>query len=271
MENIEVYLQIFVRWIHIIATIFWVGTTLYLSRIGRSIVPSDNPDELGALLGIHSGAVWEYRKLRRLPPGERGKQRIHWFKWESLASWASGMILFFLVYWRGGIMYGDTVSQGQAIAMGSTAILLGIGFYAVLWRAISPGSKVEGLGAAISYVAIVAFVYVLGLYLPGRAVWMHLAVVFGTIMAVLNVWLTILPSQKIILATMQGGGVRDDVLAARAFRCTKHNTYMMVPLVAMMMSNHYPAFLYGTGHDWLVIAVVVLVGWGGAHLLRTRF
>lgn len=270
MENWEICLQIAVRWVHVIATMFWIGTTLYLSRMGRNIVPDDSEEAMGTILGIHGGAVWQYRKLLRLPEGKKGYQQIHWFKWESLVSWLSGILLFIHVYIMGGLMYGDAVTQNQAIAIGLTAIVLGVAYYRILWGAIPPGSKHETLGVLASYVAIMGFVYVLGKYIPARAVWMHLAVTFGTIMAIQNVWLTILPSQTQILAVMERGGVRDEGLAMRAFRCTKHNTYMMVPLVLMMMSNHYPATLYGTDHDWIVIGVAVLVGWGGAHLLRTK-
>lgn len=269
-SEFEMYLQIIVRWIHIIATIFWIGTTLYLGRMGRSIVTSESDEEMGTVLAVHSGAVWQYRKLRKLPAGAQGQQYIHWFKWESLLSWVSGMILLILVYWRGGLMYGGELQRNGAIALGASAIGIGVICYAVLWRLIHPGSSWEKAGAAISFAGIVGFTYLLGLVLPARTVWMHLAATFGTIMAIYNVWMIILPSQREILEIMHRGGSRNEVLAARAFRCTRHNMYMMVPLVLAMMSNHYPVYLYGTGHDWIVIAVSVLVGWVGAYVIRTR-
>lgn len=280
MENWETYLQILVRWVHFLAGIFWIGATLYLGRMGRSVVLSINDEEeIGTVRAAHGGFFWIYRKLKRPP---MGGQKIHLFRWESLVTWISGMILFVIVYWRGGLMYSDEFTPGQMISIGGAAIVIGVLFYWALWSSIPPGSKHEVIGVIVSYVAIVTFTYLLGLVLPGRAVWMHVAVTFGTIMAIVNVWLTILPSQTAMLRhdavlTSLGGSesrtyvARLEMDLARAARCTKHNTYMMVPLTLMMVSNHFPTTLYGTDHDWFAMAAVVLVGWGGAHLLRTKF
>ena len=105
--------------------------------------------------------------------------------------------------------------------------------------------------------------------LSGRAAYMHVGAVLGTLMAA-NVWVRILPAQRRMIALAQGGSVRDAALGEQAKLRSKHNTFMVVPLVFIMLSSHFPTISYGHRYNWLMLGVFVLLGWGAAKIVRER-
>jgi uncharacterized membrane protein len=114
---------------------------------------------------------------------------------------------------------------------------------------------------------IVAAAYGLSHVMGGRAMYMHIGAMFGTLMAV-NVWEVILPAQRKLVAALNAGLSPDQQLAQRAKMRSKHNTFMVVPVVFIMISNHFPTATYGTTDSWIVLSVLVLLGWGAAKILR---
>jgi uncharacterized membrane protein len=177
------------------------------------------------------------------------------------------MLLLIVVYWTGGILVDvqSGLSDAAGIAISVGVLLAGFAVYTAIWR--SPLGRSDAVGAAVALALVVALVYWLTGRLTARAAFLHVGAVFGTIMAA-NVWMTILPAQRHMLAATKAGREPDMALAARARRCTKHNTYMSVPLILLMISNHFPTATYGHSASPLVLAVLILVGWGGAKLMR---
>jgi uncharacterized membrane protein len=123
------------------------------------------------------------------------------------------------------------------------------------------------VGAFVSYTLIVLAAYGLSHVMDGRAVYIHMGGMFGTLMAV-NVWEVILPAQRSLVAALNAGQPPDQALAQRAKTRSKHNTFMVVPVVFIMISNHFPTATYGTSESWIVLSVLVLVGWLAARVLR---
>ena len=150
---------------------------------------------------------------------------------------------------------------------GVAILVVGWFAYDLFW--ISPASRRPAIAAVVSYLALVGAAYGLTRVLDGRAAYIHLGAMMGTIMA-LNVWVRILPAQKKLVAAITRGEPPDPVLAERAKNRSKHNTFIILPVVMTMISNHFPTATYGSAYNWQVFAVLVLVGWGAAKIVRER-
>ena len=131
----------------------------------------------------------------------------------------------------------------------------------------SPLGKNETLFAIVGYVLVVAASYALTHMLSGRWAYLHLGAMFGTIMAA-NVWMHILPAQKKMIAATKEGREPDANLAARAKLRSKHNTFIVVPTVFLMISNHYANTYGNQKYNWVIMSVLILLGWGAAKLIR---
>jgi len=146
-------------------------------------------------------------------------------------------------------------------------IVIGWILYDLLW--ISPLAKLESLAIAISYAAIVALSWWLPHVMTPRAAYMHVGALLGTCMAA-NVWMRILPAQRKMVAAVREGRQPDPRLGDQAKFRSKHNTYIVIPTVMIMISNHFPTTTYGSQYNWIVMAVLTLVGWGVAHVIRKK-
>ncbi|HKE58632.1 MAG TPA: urate hydroxylase PuuD, partial [Pyrinomonadaceae bacterium] len=194
---------------------------------------------------------------------------LHWFRWEAGTTWLSGFALLVVVYYLGGGALVDRdvsqISVAAAVALGVGVIVVSGAVYDLMM--LSPLGRNEKLFAVVAYVLIVALVYALTNVFSGRAAYIHLGAVFGTIMAA-NVWLHILPAQRRMIAALNEGREPDARLAARAKLRSKQNTFMAVPVVFIMISNHYPGVTYGEHYNWLILSLLVLVGWAAAKFIR---
>lgn len=263
------WLSLLVRWTHVIAGIMWIGTTYLFNWMERTLSAPTGPGKdniAGELWMVHGGGFYlvEKQKWPEIMP-----KALHWFRWEAMATWLSGMALLALVYWSGAplLEYGSDLSRAQGVAVSLGVIFLGLAAYHLIWR--SPLAESEPLGAAVSWVLVVALTWVLGRYLSDRAVYLHIGAMFGTIM-VTNVWMIILPSQARMIAITKAGGTPDQRLADLAGRSSKHNTYMSVPVIFTMISSHYPSTTFGRDFNWLILGGLILLGWGAAKLIRDK-
>jgi uncharacterized membrane protein len=178
------------------------------------------------------------------------------------------MLLLILVYHLGGLMVDESVSPlstGAAVAVGLLLLPVGWLFYDLLWR--SPLSKHPKTAALVSFLLLTGVAFGLTRLLSGRAAYMHVGALMGTVMAA-NVWFKILPAQRQLVAAIQKKITPDATLAAMAKSRSKHNTYLVVPLVFIMISNHFPSATYGHEYNWAILAVLILVGWAAAKVLR---
>lgn len=132
---------------------------------------------------------------------------------------------------------------------------------------MSPLGRNEKAFAVVAYLLIVVAAYGLTRVFSARAVYIHIGAMMGTIMAA-NVWMHILPAQKKMIAALKEGRKPDDALSAQAKLRSKQNTFMAVPVVFLMISNHFPGVTYGDRYNWIVLAVLVLAGWIAAKFIR---
>jgi len=270
MEDLLYYftdwLNLAVRWIHVFAGIMWVGQTYFFTWLdGRFTSMEKNAAGTSAddrVWMVHSGGFYlvDKQKHPALTPNT-----LHWFRWEAAMTWMSGIVLLFLVYYMGGLMVDDAMNEMVPMITGAGTILLAWPVYDLLWR--SPLFRNEKIGVTLSYVILVGVIYVLTHVMQGRAAYLHTGAMLGTLMTA-NVWFRILPAQKKMVAALNAKTEPDLTLADRAKMRSKHNTFMAVPVVFMMISNHYPVTSYGDSWNWVILSALVLAGWGAAKIIR---
>ncbi len=186
--------------------------------------------------------------------------KLYWFRWEALFTWVLGFLLLGFLYYSGGLLLDDSVSSigmGAAVGIGLGMLVVGFALYEGVWR--SPLGRSPIAGAVVSYLLVVAIAYGLTHVISGRAAYIHVGALLGTIMTA-NVWMHILPASRKMLKSMREGTPVDMALSERAKNCTIHNTYMTIPLIFLMISNHFPTATYGSSYSWEILAVMVLAG-----------
>jgi uncharacterized membrane protein len=178
------------------------------------------------------------------------------------------MALLVVVYYLGG---GALIDRDVSDIGVGVAVALGVGMLIGAWviydlLMLSPLGKNEKAFAVVAYLLVVAVSFGLTRVFSGRAAYIHVGAMFGTIM-VANVWQRILPAQKKMIAAINAGRKPDEALSAQAKLRSKQNTFMAVPVVFLMISNHFPS-TYGDRYNWLVLAILVLAGWVAAKFIR---
>ncbi|HVR42352.1 MAG TPA: urate hydroxylase PuuD [Thermoanaerobaculia bacterium] len=255
-------LNLALRWIHVFAAILWIGQTYLFTWLDRRFETAEEEDPKQVWM-VHSGGFYVVEKRSR-PDFAR---RLNWFRWEAALTWLSGLGLLIVVYYAGGLMVdpGSELTSPRAIALGIALLPIGWIVYDLLWS--SPLGRNEAVGATISFALIVALAFVLTHLLSSRAAYMHVGAVLGTLMAA-NVWVRILPAQRQMIAATREGRTPDASLAARAKGRSKHNTFMVIPVVFIMLSSHFPVSTYGHRFNWAILGGLTLVGWVAARIMR---
>ena len=259
------WLNLLVRWLHLITGIAWIGASFYFVWLDNSIKPPKPGSDLakrgvsGELWAVHGGGFYNPQKYLVAPP--ELPTELHWFKWEAYASWLSGFSMLFIVYYfnASAMMIDKSVADlapWQAIAIGLGTLVVGWTVYDLLCR--SPLGKREGLLGLIMYGLIVLAAYTLSHFLSGRAAYIHVGAMIGTIM-VGNVLMVIIPGQRKLVEAMQRGEAPDAIYGIRAKQRSVHNNYFTLPVLFVMISNHY-AMTYNHAYNWLVLAAIMAAG-----------
>jgi len=267
--TISEWLNLVFRWVHVFAGIMWVGTTYYFTWLDARLTEEEkamaNTGAPGQIWMVHSGGFYLVEK-RKVP--DELSRKLHWFRWEAGTTWLSGMALLILMFYIGGGsgLVGDVeIGPWVAIALGLGTLIGGWLVYDLM--VLSPLGKNERVFAVLAYLMIVAVAYGLTRVLSGRAAYIHVGAMFGTIMAA-NVWMRILPAQQKMIEAIKEGRKPDDALSGQAKFRSKQNTFMAVPVVFLMISNHFPGVAYGEKYNWAILAILVLLGWGAAKFIR---
>jgi len=260
--TVSEWLNLLVRWVHVFAAILWVGSTYYFTWLDGQLRRSSLTNGVWM---VHSGGFYTVVKQKTLgvAPGE-----VHWFRWEAMTTWVSGMVLLGIVYYAGGLMIDVSdarIGLSTAVAISIVFLIVGWVVYDVLVR--TPVVRYDLLFGAVCFVLIVGAAAALRQVLTPRATYIHIGALFGTIMAA-NVWMRILPPQRKMIAAMARGDAMDASLGAGAKERSKHNTFMAVPTVFIMISNHFPTATYGSNNSIATLGALILAGWGAAALIR---
>jgi len=262
--------NLFLRWAHFIAGIAWIGSSFYFIWLDRALTKPEHPKSgvEGDLWMVHSGGFYQVEK-RRPGPGEVPAV-LHWFKWEAMLTWITGIALLVLIYYLSGAYLLDPsisrIGRGTAIALGIGLLVFGWVIYDALW--CSPLANRPAVASAISLALLAAITVLLCRLLSGRAAFMHIGSLLGTIM-VANVWMRILPAQHQMLAATRAGRSADFTLGERAKQRSVHNSYMTFPLLFIMLSNHFPA-TYASPVNWLVLLLLFVAGASVRHAMIGR-
>ena len=256
------WIQLIFRWLHLITGIAWIGASFYFVWLDNSL---ENPPQWkqdkgikGDLWAIHGGGIYEVAKYSLAP--EQMPTHLHWFKWEAYTTWLTGMVLLIVIYYFGADAYlidkrVADLSQWQAIGIGVAYLSAGWIFYELLCR--SPLGKNAYVIGTILILAAVAIAYSLTHLFSGRGAYIHMGAIIGTIM-VGNVFRVIMPSQRALVAAIEKGEAPDPAWGQRAKLHSTHNTYLTLPLLFIMISNHYP-MTYASSYNWLILLVIMAI------------
>src|SRR5262245_37301404 len=225
--------HLLLRWIHVFAGILWVGATYYFTWLdGRfaDLLARGQKEAENRVWMVHSGGFYAVERLRG--PNVMPEQ-LHWFRWEAAITWLSGFLLFAFVYYHGGLMVeteGARLNPAAAMILSLVSLVVAWLVYDLLWKWIPN----EFLGVVISCGLLVATTYGLFQFLASRAACLQLGAMLGTIMTA-NVWMRILPAQRRMVVAVKEGREPDLSEASRAKTRSKHNTFIVIPVVYLML------------------------------------
>src|SRR6202162_654457 len=259
------------RWLHVIAGIAWIGSSFYFIHLDLSLRPPPGlPNGVkGDEWQVHGGGF--YHMMKYLVAPAQMPDSLTWFKWEAYTTWLSGFALLVLVYYLGADLFLIDKSVLDLTAMQAA----GIAFVSlvVAWLAYeglcrSPLGRHEVALALIGYVFLVALTYGFTHVFSGRGALTQIGALIGTIM-VANVFVIIIPYQKKTVACLLKGETPDPRWGGYGKQGSIHNNYLTLPVIFLMLSNHYPLF-FATRFNWLIVAVVLLTGPVIRHFFNMR-
>jgi uncharacterized membrane protein len=262
------WLQLIFRWLHVITGIAWIGASFYFVWLDNSLEPPPqwkrDKGIKGDLWAIHGGGIYEVAKYELAP--EKMPETLHWFKWEAYTTWLTGMVLMILVFYIGADAYlidkrVANLDQVQAIATGLGFLVAGWVLYEVLC-ATALANNGYLLGAILISLAVV-FSYALTHLFSGRGAFIHMGAMIGTIMAG-NVFRVIIPSQKALVTAIEAGEAPDPAWGIKAKLRSTHNNYLTLPVLFIMISNHYP-MTYAHPYNWLVLLAIIAISAFARH------
>jgi uncharacterized membrane protein len=258
-------LGMLLRWLHVIAGIAWVGSSFYFVWLDDSLDPPAPDSEAakkgvaGELWAVHGGGFYNPQKYAVAPA--QLPEKLHWFKWEAYTTWLSGTALLVVVYWmRAQAMMVDpavaSLTSAQAVGIGLASMVGSWIVYDLLCR--SPLGRHNALLGFIVFGLLTLLAFELTRTLGGRAAYIHVGTSIGTIMAA-NVFFVIIPGQRRMVAAMRAGQRPNPADGARGKQRSVHNNYFTLPVVFIMISNHYAA-TFSHPQAWAILALISAAG-----------
>ena len=260
-----------VRWLHVITAMAWIGSSFYFIALdlGLRKVPNLPVGAHGEEWQVHGGGFYHIQKYLVAP--ENMPDHLTWFKWESYTTWLSGAALLMIIYWVGGELYLiDPAKADLALWQGIliSAASLSIGWLVYDFLCKSPLGERPTVLMVLLFVLLVVMGWAYNQVFTGRAVMLHLGAFTATIMTA-NVFLIIMPNQRIVVKDLQEGRTPDAKYGKIAKLRSTHNNYLTLPVVFLMLSNHNP-LAFGTEYNWIIAALVFLMGVTIRHYFNTR-
>ncbi len=264
------WIEFALRWLHVITAIAWIGSSFYFIALDLGLRKA--PDMAKGVHGeewqVHGGGFYHIQKYLVAP--ERLPQHLTWFKWEAYATWLSGFALMVLIYYIGAEFYlidreVADLPVWAAVAISAGSLVFGWLAYDLICKS-RLGDSTTGL-MLVLYVLLVAMAWGYAQVFSGRAALLHLGAFTATIMAA-NVLMIIIPNQRIVVADLRAGREPDAKYGRIAKQRSLHNNYLTLPVIFLMLSHHYP-LSFATDWNWLIAALVFLMGVTIRHFFNT--
>ena len=235
------WLNLSVRWVHMITGVAWIGASFYFVWLENNLNRVNPKDGLaGDLWAIHGGGIYHLEKYKLAPPTM--PDNLHWFKWEAYFTWMSGVALLCVVFYSNPTLYllapGSSLSGPQGVLLGIGSLFAGWFIYSFLCD--SALGKRPALLGFILFVLLIAAAYGFSQVFSGRGAYLHVGAVIGTIM-VGNVFRIIMPAQRALVAAIAENRTPDPALPAKGLLRSRHNNYFTLPVLFIMISNHFPS------------------------------
>ena len=257
--------NLLLRWLHLIAGVAWIGASFYFVMLDNSLsLPQRDADRErgvhGELWAVHGGGVYHSEKYLLGPRGEPLADKLHWSKWEAYTTWLSGMGLMAVIYWLGASTYliDRQVMELQPL----TAVLISFAFLLggwVVYHGLCKLLKGQDLLLAILLFALISLSsWLLFQIFSARAAYLHVGAMMGTMMAA-NVFFCIIPGQKKMVSEIRAGVTPDPEPGVVGKQRSVHNTYFTLPVLFIMISNHYP-MTYSHEYGWLILILIMIAG-----------
>jgi uncharacterized membrane protein/plastocyanin len=262
-QDIFEWTLLLARWLHITVAVTWIGTSIFFMWLDRTFEPNPeakNEGHVGELWMVHGGGFYRVEKLLMGPT--KIPAHLHWFKWESYWTWMSGSFLIAMIFYTGGGTFlldtsVSSISFWTALFIGLGSIVISWFFYDFLWERRLTKEK-PWVGHALTLLWLAGMSYFLCHTLSGRAAYIHIGAMLGTWMTA-NVFLRIIPRQvKMVEASRKGEPVNQD-WGKNAKNRSTHNTYFTLPVIFIMLSNHFPS-TYGNTWNWLILLLISAAG-----------
>ncbi len=259
------------RWTHVIAGIAWIGSSFYFVHLDSSLKKRPGLPEGagGEAWQVHGGGF--YNMVKYLVAPERMPEDLTWFKWEAYATWLSGMALLCVLYYAGASIYMIdplTLNLSPWAAVTISIALLAVGWLAYNALCRSPLGNDDVKLAAVGYVFLVFLAWLSTQIFSGRGAYMQMGALIGTMM-VANVAMVIIPNQRKVVKALIAGETPDPRLGAEAKQRSMHNNYLTLPVLFVMIANHYP-LSFASRWNWVILAIVLVVGAVIRHFYNTR-
>lgn len=260
------WLNLMIRWVHVVAGIMWIGASFYFIFLENNLNRTNGVrDELaGNLWAIHGGGFYFLEKYKVAP--KVIPKDLHWFKYEAYFTWLSGFALLWVVYYMDAKAYLldpsiSNIDSITGIAIGVCTLIFGWVVYDFMCK--SPLVKNTRMFGIIGMILLIGISYFLTHVFSGRAAFIHVGALIGTIMA-WNVYFVIIPSQKALVKAAVTGQPLNATLGQKAGQRSLHNNYFTLPLIFIMISNHFPS-TFGNGYNWIILMVITLASAGIKH------
>jgi len=259
-----------VRWLHVITAIAWIGSSFYFIALDlglkRDVSLASGAD--GEEWQVHGGGFYHVQKYM-VAPSEM-PEHLTWFKWESYATWLSGVALLALVYWVGAELFlidynVMELSTWQAVLISALSLAIGWVVYDLLCK--SPLGENPTVLMLLLFALLVVMAWGYTQVFTGRAALLHLGAFTATIMTA-NVAMIIMPNQRIVVADLKAGRAPDPKYGKIAKQRSTHNNYLTLPVIFLMLSNHYP-LAFASAYNWLIASLVFLMGVTIRHFFNT--
>jgi uncharacterized membrane protein len=270
-EILWVWGEAFLRWLHVIAGIAWIGSSFYFIHLDYSLKKREGlpPEAYGEAWQVHGGGF--YNMVKYLVAPARLPTELTWFKWEAYATWISGFALLVAVYYAQASLYLIDpavldVSPATGIVLSVAGLVSGWVVYDALCR--SPLGRGEAVLAGSGFVLLIALAWLSTRLFSARGAFMQMGALIGTIMAA-NVLMVIIPGQRKVVADLIGGRAPDPIHGQRGKQRSTHNNYLTLPVVFIMLSGHYP-LAYATRWSWVIFALLLVMGGVIRHFFNLR-